>query len=84
MNTVPDEYKEYVHNRVQMLKEDIVIYQEVALDLEATLVLVKFNSDSEIKKLKDIAARAVTTQKRLLKTIKKLKADNESILIDVW
>lgn len=84
MNTVLDEYKEYVHNRVQMLKEDIVIYQEVALDLEATLVLVKFNADSEIKKLKDIAARAVTTQKRLLKTIKKLKSDNESIRNDVY
>ena len=84
MNNVPDEYKEYVHNRVQMLKEDIVIYQEVALDLEATLVLVKFNSDSEIKKLKDIAARAVTTQKRLLKTIKKLKSDNESIRNGVY
>lgn len=73
-----------MHNRVQMLKEDIVIYQEVALDLEATLVLVKFNADSEIKKLKDIAARAVTTQKRLLKTIKKLKSDNESIRNDVY
>lgn len=73
-----------MHNRVQMLKEDIVIYQEVALDLEATLVLVKFNADSEIKKLKDIAARAVTTQKRLLKTIKKLKPDNESIRNDVY